>query len=910
MGICLQNRKKFNLFAGKLMHFLVESAIRLPVLISFWMLGALVVEVEPVQASEIAGSQTVSPDATLAVFDASFPGSSQPARPISQLSELEQPTTTVGDWMAQITQALVQITNVRVEGTESNLQVVLETAEGELSLPTLRSLGNALIVEIPNAVLALPDGNEFQRADPIAGIALVSVTSLPGDRVRVAITGVNAPPTAEVNSANQSLVLSVVPGSVAEGTAQDNAIQVVVTATRTEEELLNIPRSVTVVTREQIEAQAQFTQSLADILAQTVPGFAPPTNRSNTFGQTLRGRGISVLIDGIPQNTNLGSIPAPLTTIAPDAIERIEVVRGSTAVYGANATGGVVNIITRRPTTDQFQQTVEIGTNAPLSADAGSNFGYNLGYSISGAEGSIDWFGGLSYATTRGLFDAEGDRIANFAGDDDSLFLNGLLRLGVELDEQQRLEFTANHYRQTQDTNFISDPALDELPGVRKSRALEIEGVEVFGASDTSSLTTTNLTLQYLHDDLLNSRVRVQAFYRDYQFGGGIPSDNREFLGFISTSPGGSQQWGGRLQGETALNSQETLSLLWGVDFVRESSSQNFDLFDPQTFDSSNGRVFRRIGEITFVPDYSVNDLGIFTQLQWEVGDLNVSAGARYVNLNVSTDDYTTFNNRDIEGGTINVDDVVFNAGLVYNLTDELSVFTSFAQGFSIPDIGRVLRRPPAGFAVGSSIDLTSPEKVNNYEVGIRGLWGRLQASIAGFFSESSLGSSFALPADGGPLRTIRAPRRNYGIEMTLDWQPADRWELGGTLTWQEGEIRENDDGEFLALNSIVNPPLKLTAYVENETTPGWWNRLQILYSGERSRAFNDGVDDLPIESYITLDFLSRLRLGRGELVFGIQNLLNEQYFPVYSQYFAPSCNSCNYAGRGRTISLIYRHRF
>ena len=119
----------------------------------------------------------------------------------------------------------------------------------------------------------------------------------------------------------------------------------VVTATRTEEDVVNIVRSVTVITRDQIEQQSKLSTNLADILAKTVPGFGSPTNRSNTFGQTLRGRNISVLIDGVPQNANLQSIHAALTTIDPSAIERIEVVRGPNAIYGGQATGGVVNII-------------------------------------------------------------------------------------------------------------------------------------------------------------------------------------------------------------------------------------------------------------------------------------------------------------------------------------------------------------------------------------------------------------------------------------------------------------------------------------------------------------------------------------------------------------------------------------
>lgn len=155
-----------------------------------------------------------------------------------------------------------------------------------------------------------------------------------------------------------------------------------------EEPLEKIPRSVTVITREQIEDQSRFTRNLTDILGRTVPGLGPPTNRTNTFGSTLRGRDISVLIDGTPQNVNLGSIPAQLTTIDSEAIERIEVIRGSNAIYGGQATGGLINIITRKPSEERLTSKTEVGLNNSLTNEADS-FGYNLQHSISGTERSI-----------------------------------------------------------------------------------------------------------------------------------------------------------------------------------------------------------------------------------------------------------------------------------------------------------------------------------------------------------------------------------------------------------------------------------------------------------------------------------------------------------------------------------------
>lgn len=211
----------------------------------------------------------------------------------------------------------------------------------------------------------------------------------------------------------------------------------------------------------------------------------------------------------------------------------------------------------------------------------------------------------------------------------------------------------------------------------------------MIGASDTAFLTTTNAILSYTHENLLGSRVQSQVFSRNYSFNGlGIPFDGRDFFCFILQTPGESEHLGGRLQIETPFNSQETLSLLWGVDYVREESSQNFTVFDPVEFDASGGLIFRKIDEIAFVPSYRFNNLSILAQLQWELSGkrsyakgsrLAFSGGARYVNLDISTDDYTTFDGNDIEGGSFNTDDIVFN-GVYDSSSNIILLITGFVM--------------------------------------------------------------------------------------------------------------------------------------------------------------------------------------------------------------------------------------
>ena len=112
---------------------------------------------------------------------------------------------------SQIAQAAtVQVTGVQVENTETGLQVILETAGGEVTTPTTTISGNAVVITIPDAALA--DGNEFLEFEPAEGIAVVQVVELSGDRVEVSITGADAPPVANVSVVEGGLTLAVTPG--------------------------------------------------------------------------------------------------------------------------------------------------------------------------------------------------------------------------------------------------------------------------------------------------------------------------------------------------------------------------------------------------------------------------------------------------------------------------------------------------------------------------------------------------------------------------------------------------------------------------------------------------------------------------------------------------------------------------
>lgn len=146
------------------------------------------------------------------------------------------------------------------------------------------------------------------------------------------------------------------------------------TATKTDTPLQETPRSVSVTTRQQIEDQG--AQSLTDIL-QYMPGITPAPQAGgdstagdvfNIRGMNQRDYGYGTYRDGLRVQPNAYS-----TSAEPYGLERVEVLKGPTSIlYGENAPGGLVNLVSKRPTdTPQGELNLSYGTHdsKQVSAD-------------------------------------------------------------------------------------------------------------------------------------------------------------------------------------------------------------------------------------------------------------------------------------------------------------------------------------------------------------------------------------------------------------------------------------------------------------------------------------------------------------------------------------------------------------
>ena len=660
--------------------------------------------------------------------------------------------------------------------------------------------------------------------------------------------------------------------------------EVVVSATRSRESLGSLASSVSVLAPEDLETQSTVTSDLGDILAQQVPGMAPSNGSLSNFGQTLRGRDPLIMIDGIPQTTPLRDGARSLRTTSSEAIERVEIVRGASARYGYGATGGAINLITKEPTST-LQATTHFGLRG-ASADVQESTAGHFQQTISGQVNGVGLVASGGFQQWGQFYDGRENLIAQdprgqggLAGANE---VNVFGKANVPLTESQRLTGTVQYYSLRQEMEFGREAGVyGETPTSPTSDP---------GALLQEDPGTENLLgqLRYEHDDVLDSRVSARAYVQDFEtYYGFAPFFPEGGQSFIESTKGGI-----RLDVTTPLGLTKGSQLLWGADALYDRTAQ--PLVD--------GR--------TFAPEMTQTSGAPFAQLRVPVGErLTLRGGARYEVISLHVDDFQSWLNatdgdvfydtrNPVEGGTLTYSDLALNAGVVFTVLEPVDVFASFEQGFAASEVGRVLRNTNA-----NSVERLNPEAktVNSYETGVRLNTDRVSATASGYYTTSDLGSSY-----GSDFEIVRSPERIYGVELTADVQIAEPVTAGGSFSWLRGRRDANEDGNYdtpLPGNRI--PPEKITGYVEVTPLDGWTSRLQMMYSGHRDAFPNSSsYAQGKVSPYALFDLSTRVEVGPGALKVGIENLLDNYYFPVRSQY--PALNDSYTPGRGRNVSLSY----
>ncbi|WP_232435743.1 TonB-dependent receptor domain-containing protein [Rivularia sp. PCC 7116] len=690
---------------------------------------------------------------------------------ILQLGEIQFPKTSASYLLTQenTTPAIVQISGVRLRKTETGLEVVLETPQGDLLSPTTRIEGNTLIADIPNAVL-IPDGG-FRENNPVEGIASVTVTQL-DDKVQVQITGVENAPTVNIASGYRKLIFSL-------DAAPRADIELTVTAQKRPEEEQEIPLSLTVIRQQEIEdARIDSFQDIAEYTPNF--SFAPTSGGGTEFSNySLRGinnanfltaqDSVAFYIDDVPVDYN-GFLDLAFTDL-----ERIEVLSGpQSTLYGKNSSAGVVNVISRQAT---FEPEVTLGFAYGRFNQREVQFSINdglvedkLALRIAGAYRGQDGF-------IENL--ATGEKIgerARFAG-------RGQLLWTPNLD----WTVSFNSYNSfTDDGNPTYNTLNPEDPFEVN---LETEGFNKL------STNTQAVKVGYNGEGFRATSITARRYSRQENVvpgnGGGL-----QIIDDVNSTT-----WTQELRFQSPETAERLQWLLGGY-----YESRDFTVDDAQSEFPGFGR-FRRFG------DDSRTTYAVFGQVDYKpIEPLTVFAGLRYETSDASsrsTSESAPFGgaftpSRPEFDEEVSNDELIPRFGLKYQLNSNLLAYTTIAKGYR-----------PGGLNYRADTEDTlifGEEKTWSYEAGLKSSWlnNRLIANLSVFHNDVNDYQVLQFDESGFFGSVSNIDLRATGVEFELKAKPAKGLDLIASVGYVDSEYKNylnSDTGVDLSDNQVPFVP-------------------------------------------------------------------------------------------------------
>jgi len=623
---------------------------------------------------------------------------------------------------------------------------------------------------------------------------------------------------------------------------------VVVSETRTAEQLGDLPAQVTVLSEKDISQTAALT--IDDFLKQ-VPSFSLFRRSSSlvshptTQGVSLRGIGASgvsrtlVLLDGVPFNDPVGSwvywSKIPLLGI--DTLEVDE--GGVSALYGSSAMAGVIDVTTRRPSAALFDLAGLWGTRGTADLDlfAGDRRG-PVTYSVGGDLFRTDGFN-LTPEAFRGPVDVNASSQHETA--------NG--RVDAEVSKNTLIFLSGRYFNEVRDN------------GTR----LQTNGTrEGFLQAGLRSHTKDGSDWQgnfYSFDQRFRSTFSSIALDRQ-----------TETLTLLQNEP--SYGYGGNGQWSHALPGSQVLMVGGDERWIYARDHEN-------AFSGTSTRDRRIPGEQAFGGGFFQD----FWSPWWR---LNVIAGARVdywrnyaasrteTVLPANTTTVTVF--PDVSKTT-----VTSRAGLVFRMTQGFSVRGAFYQGFRAPTLDELYRSFRVGNVLTNANPNLGPEHVNGYEFGVN-----QQVTTRMFWRATLFADRLDNPVSNVTVSAIPTlitqQRQNLGYanvkgaEGEISYRLEQRWSLEARYAFNQSVV-----GNFAANPAIVGNLLP--------QVPRHRASARILYSHPKwadasvdgryeSYRFDDSLNQRKLGSYFVLNLeLSRALGERWRGFLNLENALNREYF-------------------------------
>lgn len=694
--------------------------------------------------------------------------------------------------------------------------------------------------------------------------------------------------------------LPSLPGAASAQTAEAaGALEtIVVTATRSRLPASALPVTVDIIDSAALAEQARFSGSVVDAVATLTPSFSPTREKLSGGGESLRGRAPLFAINGIPQTSPLRDGSRDGFTIDPFFIDRVELIYGSNALQGIGATGGIVNQVTVGPPAQDGWSGRVLAQATADNQLSGDGWGWKGAALAARRAGRFDATLGASYEK-RGVYrDGEG-RIVGFDGTQgetqDSTGWSLFGRVGLAVGDSGRLDLIANRFELAGDGDYVT-VAGDRATGVPTSAVKGRQpGVAPVNKAELAALS-------YTDDDLGGGALVGQLFYsrtRD-TYGGGVFVEFQDPLidsdgDLFDQSQNRSRKLGAKLSYERDVPGLSGLSAIAGFDMLYDRTRQTL---------IATGR--------DWVPQTDYRSLAPFGQLNLALlGErLRLAGGLRLENVQITIPDYTTlayYGRQQVGGGSPSFEAVLPNGGVILEPLKGMRFYASYAEGYTVPDVGRITRAiDTPGVDIDSYLDI-SPIISNNRELGIEVGRGPVQASASYFWSSSDKGQLLVLIDEVYEVQRQRIEIE--GLELSLAYNtPLDGLTVSAAYSDLTGRADTNNDGivdSDLDGANIAPDRINLAAAYSHDRLSA---RLQArMYL---SRDFEGSARENSFEGYTLTDASVAYKTRVGTLSLSIANLFDVQYISYNSDTTRPSDNLRYFAGRGRTLTLGLDYRF
>ncbi len=541
---------------------------------------------------------------------------------------------------------------------------------------------------------------------------------------------------------------------------------VTVTATRTERATDEIPAGVTTVTREEIKNTRMFN------MKEALTGIAGVQTETKNGGYDarliIRGAGlkarygireIMILQDGVPITDPDGM--SRLDFVNTQLVDRIEVVKGpNSTLYGANAAGGVVNIITRSPYEEA--KSLKMGYGSYNTQLYNLIYGTHVGdtyITLSGSRRSTDsWREWNKFSTSQGG-----------------------VRIGHIVDSHTSVEAAVNYTR-----------ADIQLPGSLTESQFEDDITQL--TSDAwrnsgrySRALFTNLKLE---KEIGNVKLKPVIYYQNWKH-------YHPVTGLINK--GGANVYGGDFQSDVSHNLAGmggvlTVGLAGQIDDAK-GKKYTYEEVVTKTTKPKWGPATQKIlyttsdsdGDLAEETEDMTTKWGLFAQESLRPSDKwIIDLGIRYdqVTFDIDTETFKKYDYR--SGNYINAPDRVERkkdfeyvspkVGVVYKLNEEFSPYVTFSTGFQTPQSSELSVNP----------DL-KPLKVYNYEGGLKGRFKGGHSFDLSLFYMKVKDEIVQITQPGSITDYSNAGETTkQGLELSGKYQVLEGLFLGGAYTYND----------------------------------------------------------------------------------------------------------------------------